>query len=73
MGQEDSVEGNLNYRGPDHEVSEGKNFRKGPLTHSCGILTRNMATFCPCPKILPEDFLKESLIHGSGGGYLKTT
>lgn len=55
MVQEDSVEGNLNYGGQDQEVSEGKNFSKWPISHSCGILTRNIATFCPCLKSLPEN------------------
>ena len=38
---EASAEGDLNYRGPVQEVSEGKNFSKWPSDHSWNILVKS--------------------------------
>ena len=36
------------------EVSEEKNFSMWPRDCSCDILVKNVVTFCPCLKSLPE-------------------
>lgn len=47
--------------GAQHKkVSEGKNISNCPRDHSCAILAKNMAAFCPYPKNLPEAKLKSS-------------
>jgi hypothetical protein len=40
------------------EISKEKNFRLWHKDCFCGILVKNMATFCPCPKCLPEAKVK---------------
>lgn len=37
---------------PGQEVSEGNNISNWPRDHSCDILTKNVAHFCPCPENL---------------------
>jgi hypothetical protein len=38
--------------------SEGKNISKWPRDHSHDNLAKNVTTFCPCSKNLPETKLK---------------
>ena len=47
--KEDSAEGS-----PAQDVSEAKNISKWLRVLSCDVLAKNVATFCPCPKDLPE-------------------
>ena len=42
------------------EISKEKNFRMWPKDWFCGILVKNVATFCPCLKSLPEAIGKPS-------------
>lgn len=56
---EDSVaEGGLNCEVLAQEVSEKMNVIMWPRGHSCDLLAKNVAAFCPCPKRLPEARLK---------------
>lgn len=55
---ENSVGGDLNREGPDQEVREGMNISKWPRDHSCAVLAKTRAAFCPCTKNLPEAKLK---------------
>lgn len=55
---ENSIGGDLNCEGPDQEVQEGMNISKWPRDHSCAVLAKTGATFCPCTKSLPEAKLK---------------
>ena len=40
------------------DVSEEKNLNMLPRDHSCDILVKKVAAFCPCPKSLPEAKVK---------------
>jgi hypothetical protein len=40
------------------EISKEKNFRMWPKDWFCGILVKNVATFCHCLKSLPEAKVK---------------
>ena len=52
---EDFVAGsNLNCVDLAQEISKEKNFRMWHKDCFCGILVKNVATFCPCLKSLPE-------------------
>ena len=52
---EDSAQGDLNCESPaQKKVSEVKRLRD----HSCDVLAKNEASFCPCPKNLSEAKLK---------------
>ena len=56
---EDFVAGsNLNFVDQAQEISKEKNFRMWHKDCFCGILVKNVATFCPCLKILPETKVK---------------
>ena len=44
----------LNYRTLAQAVLEEENINMCPRGHSCGILVKNMAAFCPCLKSLSE-------------------
>lgn len=55
---ENSIGGDLNCDGPDQEVQEGMNISKWPRHHSCAVLAKTGAAFCPCTKNLPEAKLK---------------
>ena len=50
-------EGDLNWGDLAQEVSE-ENTSMWLRDHSCDILLKNVAAFCPCPKNLPEANLK---------------
>ena len=52
--KEKCSENDLNYGGLTQEVSEKKNFNMLPRDHSCDILVKKVAAFCPCLKSLPE-------------------
>jgi hypothetical protein len=52
--EDSGAEGDLNHGVLAQEVSEEKNFRD----HSCDILVKNVAAFCPCLKSLPETKVK---------------
>lgn len=41
----------VDYDGWAQEVSEKKSIAKCPRNCSCDILEKNVASFCPCPKI----------------------
>ena len=57
---EDFVAGsNLNCVDLAQEISKEKNFRMWHKDCFCGILVKNVATFCPCLKSLPEALTKE--------------
>lgn len=51
---EDGALGDLNYEGPNQEVSKGKNNNSWSRDNSCHILAKNVATFCHCPKNMAE-------------------
>jgi hypothetical protein len=56
---EDFVAGNnLNSVGLAQEISKEKNFRMWQKDYFCKILVKNVATFCPCLKSLPEAKVK---------------
>jgi hypothetical protein len=56
---EDLVAGsNLNCVDLAQEISKEKNFRMWHKDYFCGILVKNVATFCPCLKSLPEAKVK---------------
>jgi hypothetical protein len=56
---EDFVAGSdLNCVDPAQEISKEKNFRMCHKDCFCGILVKNVATFCPCLKSLPEVKMK---------------
>jgi hypothetical protein len=56
---EDLVAGsNLNCVDLAQEISKENNFRMWHENCFCGILVKNVATFCPCLKILPEAKVK---------------
>ena len=56
---EDFVAGsNLNCVDLAQEISKEKNFRMWHKDWFCGILVKNVATFCPCLKSLPEAKVK---------------
>ena len=40
------------------EVSKEKNVSVWSRDYFCGVLLKNMAAFCPCPKSLPEAKVK---------------
>ena len=44
----------MNCRSPAQEVSEEKNINMWPRDHSCDILMKRVAAFCPCTKSVPE-------------------
>jgi hypothetical protein len=44
------------------EVSVEDNFRMWPRDYFCGILVKNVATFCPCQKSLPESNVKRFML-----------
>ena len=48
----------LNCADLTQEVSMEKNFSMWPRGHFCAILVKNVATFCPCLKSLPEAKVK---------------
>jgi len=52
--EDSSAEGNEDYRDTAQAVPERSNTINGTTDHSCDILPKNMAGFCPCPKNLPE-------------------
>lgn len=45
---------------PVQEVSEENNNSNWVGAHSCAILAKNVAAFCPCPKNLPKAKLKSN-------------
>jgi hypothetical protein len=49
---------NLNCVDLVQEISKEKNFSMWHKECFCGILVKNMATFCPCLKSLPEAKVK---------------
>ena len=51
------TESNIGYYGSAQDSSE-KNNSKCPRDCSCDSLVKNVASFCSCPKTLPEDKLK---------------
>ena len=53
------AEGDLNGRSLVLEVSEKNNFNTWPRDCFCGILVKNVATFCPCLKSLSEAKVKK--------------
>jgi hypothetical protein len=56
---EDFVAGSdLNCVDLAQEISKEKNFRMWHIDWFCGILVKNVATFCPCLKSLPEAKVK---------------
>ena len=55
--EDSGAEGDLNYGGLAQEISE-KNFSTLPRDHSCDILVKFGAAFCPCLKSLPEVKMK---------------
>jgi hypothetical protein len=56
---EDFVAGSdLNYINLAQEISKEKNFRLWHKDCFCGILVKNVATFCPCLKSLLEAKVK---------------
>ena len=56
---EDFVAGsNLNCVDLAQEISKEKNFSMWHKDCFCGILVKNVATFCPCLKSLPEAKVK---------------
>jgi hypothetical protein len=56
---EDFVAGsNLNCVDLTQEISKEKNFRMWHKDCVCGILVKNVATFCSCLKSLPEAKVK---------------
>ena len=56
---EDFVAGSdLNCVDLAQEISKEKNFRMWHKDCFCGILVKNVATFCPCLKSLPEAKVK---------------
>ena len=56
---EDFVAGsNLNCVDLTQEISKEKNFRMWHKDCFCGILVKNVVTFCPCLKSLPEAKVK---------------
>lgn len=57
------AESDMDYRVPDGGGSERKDISNWPRYHSYNIFVKNVAAFCPCPKILPEAKLK-SWING---------
>lgn len=52
------AEGDLNCGGLAQEVSEEKTFSMCPRDCSCDIMLKNVSTFCPCLKSLPEAKVK---------------
>ena len=50
--------GNLNCVDLAQEISKEKNFSMWHKDCLCGILVKNVATFCPCLKSLPEAKVK---------------
>ena len=52
--KDSGAEGDLNCGGLAQEVSEEKNFSMLLRNHSCDMLMKNVATFCPCLKSLAE-------------------
>lgn len=50
----------MNCGGPSQKVSEGNNISNWTTNGSCDILAKHVATFCPCPKNLPEAKLKNN-------------
>ena len=48
----------MNCVGLAQEISKEKNFRMWHKDWFCGILVKNVATFCPCLKSLPEAKVK---------------
>ena len=60
---EDFVAGsNLNCVDLAQEISKEKNFRMWHKDCFCGILVKNVATFCPCLKSLPEAKVKRLIL-----------
>jgi hypothetical protein len=49
---------NLNCVDLAQEISKEKNFSMWHKDCFCGILVKNVATFCPCLKSLPEAKVK---------------
>ena len=60
---EDFVAGSdLNCVDLAQEISKEKNFRMWHKDWFCGILVKNVATFCPCLKSLPEAKVKRLVL-----------
>jgi hypothetical protein len=60
---EDFVAGsNLNCVDPAQEISKDNNFRLWHKDCFCGILVKNVATFCLCLKSLPEAKVKRLVL-----------
>ena len=60
---EDFVAGsNLNCVDLAQEISKEKNFSMWHKDCFCGILVKNVATFCPCLKSLPEAKVKRLIL-----------
>lgn len=57
---DNSDEGNVNYKGPVQETRERSNISKWARDYSCGTLVKNVAAFSCYPKNLPETKLKIS-------------
>lgn len=57
--ENNDTEGELNCRAIVQEVSKEKNISMRPRDNSCNILVKNMATFFPCGKNLPEAKLRK--------------
>jgi hypothetical protein len=56
------TEYDLNCADLTQEVSVEKNFSMRPRNHFCGIFVKNVATFCPCLKSLPECKIKRFIL-----------
>jgi hypothetical protein len=56
------AEGDLNYAGLTKGVSVEKNFSAWPRDCFCGILSKNVAAFCPYLKSLPEVKVKRFIL-----------
>ena len=54
------AEGDLNCSNLNLEVSEEKNFNMWP--RDCSCLVKNVATFCPCLRSLPEAKVKKFIL-----------
>jgi hypothetical protein len=52
--EDNGAESDFKYRGLAQEVSEEMNYRMLSRYHSCDILVKNMAAFCPFLKIEHE-------------------
>ena len=55
--EDSAVKSYLNYEGLAQDVSEEQNINIWPRDHSCDILVKKLAAFCPCLS-LPETKVK---------------